>query len=86
MLLAISCAIARTVTSARSRVGAFLKDSRGVSTVEYALIVVAVVAIVGAAAVMLGGQFDELFETLGKELKDGATAAGKAGEDIKPGG
>ena len=80
MLLAISCAIARTATSARSLAGAFLKDSRGVSTVEYALIVVAVVAIVGGAAVMLSGQFETLFRALGTNL---ATETGVAG-DLNP--
>ncbi|MYF31505.1 MAG: hypothetical protein F4169_22165, partial [Gammaproteobacteria bacterium] len=34
------------------------------STVEYALIVVAVVAVVGAGAAMIGGAFDGLFITL----------------------
>ena len=82
MLLAISCAIARTATSARSRVGAFLKDSRGVSTVEYALIVVAVVAIVGAAAVVLGGDFANLFDELGSELTKELGEAKKAGDGV----
>ena len=84
MLLAISCAIARTVTSARSLAGAFLKDSRGVSTVEYALIVVAVVAIVGTGAVFLGGQFETLFDTLKTELKTQTDAA--KGIDAAPSG
>ena len=36
----------------------YAADLRGVSTVEYALIVVAIIGIVGAAAGILGGAFD----------------------------
>lgn len=50
----------------------FLLDVRGVSTVEYALIVVAIIAIVSAAAVMLSGAFESTFE----DLSDRMTAAG----------
>ena len=46
----------------------FAKDSRAVSTVEYALIVIAVIAIVGAAAATLSGAFGGLFNDLGNTL------------------
>lgn len=49
----------------------FAVDLRGVSTVEYALIVVGIIGIVGAATVLLSGAFTEMFE----ELSDRMTAA-----------
>ena len=42
----------------------YIEDRTGVSTVEYALIVVAVIAIVGASAGVLSGAFDDLFKGL----------------------
>ena len=51
-----------------AKVRAFLGDTRGVSTVEYALIVVAVVAIIGVAAAVLNTAFDELFGDLSNLL------------------
>ena len=50
----------------------FREDIRGVSTVEYALIVVAVIGIVGVAAVLLGDAFTATFE----DLSDRMTQAG----------
>ena len=47
----------------------FLADLRGVSTVEYALIVVGIIGIVGAAALLLGGAFDEMFTQLSQRMK-----------------
>ena len=52
---------------------AFLADTRGVSTVEYALIVVAVVAIVGGGAAVLSGTFTDLFDELEQQIKDEQT-------------
>lgn len=52
----------------------FVCDRAGVSTVEYALIVVAVIAIVGAGAGMLAGAFDTLFTNLDTQM-DAAPAA-----------
>ena len=52
----------------------FVRDRAGVSTVEYALIVVAVIAIVGAGAGMLAGAFDTLFTNLDTQM-DAAPAA-----------
>lgn len=46
----------------------FVKDRRGVSTVEYALIIVAVIGIIGAVAITLRGAFNELFNELAAEL------------------
>ena len=57
-----------------SHAKAFLAVKRAVSTVEYALIVVAVVAVVGAGAAVLGGAFKGLFT----ELKSDIVAAEKA--------
>ena len=60
--------VRRFATDALCRVAvsirAFLGDTRGVSTVEYALIVVAVVAIIGVAAAVLNTAFDNLFGDL----------------------
>ena len=49
----------------------FVADLRGVSTVEYALIVVAIVGIVGAGAAILGGAFGGLFDDLSAEMSGG---------------
>lgn len=46
----------------------FAADLRGVSTVEYALIVVALIGIVGAGAVLLGGAFGGLFDDLSAQM------------------
>ena len=46
----------------------FLADLRGVSTVEYALIVVAIIGIIGAGAAVLGGAFGDLFEDLSDQM------------------
>lgn len=56
---------------------AFLRDRGGVSTVEYALIVVAVIGIVAAVTVTMSGAFNELFNDL-------ATAMNNAGERVNP--
>ncbi|MCZ0943925.1 MAG: Flp family type IVb pilin [Gammaproteobacteria bacterium] len=52
-----------------------LKDRSGVSTVEYALIVVMVIAIIGGGVTVLSGGFDEMFKELATELKDAQTTA-----------
>lgn len=51
----------------------FLADLRGVSTVEYALIVVGIIGIVGAAALLLGGAFDAMFTELSQRMTAGVT-------------
>ncbi len=51
----------------------FLADLRGVSTVEYALIVVGIIGIVGAAVVLLGGAFDEMFDQLSSRMTAAVT-------------
>ena len=47
---------------------------KGVSTVEYALILVAVVAIVGGGVSVLTGDFQKLFDLVGTEIDEGKTA------------
>ena len=69
----IATAVVHAVVRTQNRVARFAKDTRAVSTVEYALIVIAVIAIVGVAAGILGGQFQALFNTLGNELTNGIT-------------
>ena len=59
----------RALCRVTGRIKSFVADSRAVSTVEYALIVVAVVAIVGGAGVMLSGTMDELFTNLGANIQ-----------------
>ena len=51
----------------------FLMDLRGVSTVEYALIVVGIIGIVTAAAALLGGAFDEMFTQLSSRMTAAVT-------------
>ena len=47
----------------------FIEERSGVSTVEYALIVVAVIAIVGGGMLLLGDNFKDLFEQIGTDMK-----------------
>ena len=56
----------------RARVVRFRDDIRGVSTVEYALIVVAIIAIVAVAAGLLGGAFEATFEDLSERMTNAA--------------
>ncbi len=58
------------------------RKTKGVSTVEYALILVAVVAIVGAGAVVLGGDFKTMFKEIGEEMEASTTEAKEAGDVI----
>ena len=58
---------------------AFLYSRRAVSTVEYALITIAVVSIVGGAIALLAGAFEGLFEDLQDELNTARSAAQTAG-------
>ena len=58
---------------------AFLRGRRAVSTVEYALITIAVVSIVGGAIALLGGAFDGLFDELTDELNAARSMAKTAG-------
>ena len=52
----------------------YAADLRGVSTVEYALIVVAIIGIVGVGAGILSGAFTALFEDLSTRMTQGAGA------------
>ena len=51
----------------------FAVDLRGVSTVEYALIVVAIIGIVTAAAGVLSGAFTSMFEDLSARMTAAVT-------------
>ena len=66
--------------SAMALVRRFLAERRGVSTVEYALIVVAVIAILAAVSGEMGDAFNTLFEDLADELEAGMDEAGDAGD------
>ena len=57
----------------------FARARRAVSTVEYALITIAVISIVGAAIALLGVSFTGLFDDIADELKTAQAAAGTAG-------
>ena len=48
----------------------FGKDERGASMVEYALMVVAIIAVVGAGVGVLSGAFTTMFTGLSGELAD----------------
>ena len=77
--------VKRGVCGVGTSVKRFFKESRAVSTVEYALIVVAVIAIVGGAAALLGGAFKDLFGDLTTEMGGSvAEVEGKAGPAINP--
>ncbi len=66
-----ACCIAAKVT-------AFVADLRGVSTVEYALMVVGIVAAVALAAGLLGNAFEDLFKELSNEMSKGVGAVSSA--------
>ena len=70
--------IVRFMDWLREQVVRFRDDIRGVSTVEYALIVVAVIAIVGVAAGLLGDAFSTTFEDLSERMTDAAAAVSSA--------
>ena len=63
--------VSKCVSCIAAKVTAFVADLRGVSTVEYALMVVAVVAAVALAAGFLGDAFEALFKDLSKEMTTG---------------
>ena len=56
----------------REQVVSFRDDIRGVSTVEYALIVVAVMAVVAVAAGLLGDAFTSTFQDLSERMTNAA--------------
>lgn len=62
-----------------AKVTTFVLSPRGVSTIEYALITIAVIGIVGAAVAALGGAFSGLFDTLSDDLDSARSAAATAG-------
>lgn len=62
------------------RLAVFLRTQSGVSTVEYALITIAVISIVGGAIALLGTSFTGLFGDISKELNTARAAAGTAGQ------
>ncbi len=56
-----------------SRFLRFLQDKAGVSAVEYALIIVAVIAVMGVGATALTDGFTDLFTDLENELTGATT-------------
>ena len=60
------------VVAAKSK--SFVADLRAVSTVEYALMVVAVIAAVGGVAALLAGAFNDMFTDLSTELGSAVTS------------
>ena len=59
----------KTLKEFARRAFAYFTDRTGVSTVEYALILVAVIAIVGVAGLTLQDQFEDLFKDLGTQIE-----------------
>ena len=51
----------------------FLCDCKGVSTVEYALLVVGIIGIVGVGVAALSGAFEGMFQTLSTRLTAAVT-------------
>ena len=78
---AVGCFLERNFARSVGCVKGFFADNRGVSTVEYALIVVAVVAIVGGAGVVLSDAFDDLFVTLEENLTNETDTLGALNPD-----
>ena len=62
----------------------FIDDKHGVSTVEYALIVVAVIGVVGVGAASLSGAFDTLFEDLTAEIAAASETVADATDGVEP--
>ena len=62
--------IQRIWNFAASKGRRFSRDQRGVSTVEYALIVVAIIAILGVAAATLGDAFEGLMGDLTDQMNN----------------
>ena len=62
----------------RTLVVRFRDDIRGVSTVEYALIVVAIIAVVAVAAGLLGDAFTTTFADLSDRMTDAADEVSSA--------
>ena len=54
----------------------FGKDERGASMVEYALMVVAIIAVVAAGAAVLTDAFDDMFSDLATELSTAVDQVG----------
>ena len=63
--------ISKCVSCIAAKVTAFVADLRGVSTVEYALMVVGIVAAVALAAGLMGDAFEALFKDLSTEMTTG---------------
>ena len=57
----------------RMLVARFVCDMKGVSTVEYALLVVGIIGIVGVGVAALTGAFTGMFETLSTKLTAAVT-------------
>ena len=53
----------------------FVKDKSGVSAVEYALIVVAVIAIIGAGVAVMGDAFEGVFADASVQLSKAQSKA-----------
>ncbi len=70
--------IAAQVVEAGRRLAVFVRSREGVSTIEYALITVAVIAIVGGAIGLLSGGFNDLFGDLNNELGNAVSNMKKA--------
>ena len=65
----------RALCRLTGRMRSFVADSQAVSTVEYALITVAVVAIVGGASLFLDDAVDTLFGSLEDQMVEQDTSA-----------
>ncbi len=62
----------------KAKVISFVLDLRGVSTVEYALMVVAIIGAVALAATFLGDAFEGLFKDLSEEMTAGVSKVATA--------
>ena len=60
------------------RVLRFIEDRTGVSAVEYSLIIVAVIAIIGVGAGILGGAFQGMFQELSTDMSGAIDAVSAA--------
>ena len=67
------CLFSRAWARLRALAVRFMRDARGVSTVEYALLVVGIIGIVAVGVAALQGAFTGMFETLSQRLTEAVT-------------
>ncbi|MCY3819778.1 MAG: hypothetical protein OXH52_10525 [Gammaproteobacteria bacterium] len=70
--------ISKCASCVAAKITAFFADLKGVSTVEYALMIVAIIGAVALAATFLGDAFEGLFKDLSEEMTKGVSKVATA--------